>query len=101
MTAGARRGFRERFRRLVDPECALEPEERERRAERAMRAHMLTLSEKSARARRRVPRNEDALMTTRKKATRAIVTPRVAMPAAIDADRPHPTRSHRRDNDTG
>jgi len=53
MTAGARRGFRERFRRLVDPEGVLTPEERERRAERAMRAHMLTLSEKSARARRR------------------------------------------------
>jgi len=60
MTAGARRGFRERFRRLVDPEGALPPEERERRAERAMRAHMLTLSEKSARARRLAPTDEEA-----------------------------------------
>jgi len=51
MLAGARRGFRERFQRLVDPEGVLAPEERERRAARAMRAHMLTLSEKSARAR--------------------------------------------------
>lgn len=60
MTSGARRGFRERFRRLVDPECVLAPEERERRAERAMRAHMLTLSEKSARARRRSPMAEES-----------------------------------------
>jgi len=53
MTAGARRGFHERFRRQVDPDGVLAPEERERRAERAMRAHMLSLSEKSARARAR------------------------------------------------
>ncbi len=51
ITAGARRGFQERFRRQVDPDGALAPEERERRAERAMRAHMLSLSEKSARVR--------------------------------------------------
>ncbi len=60
MLAGARRGFRERFLRLVDPDGVLALEERERRAARAMRAHMLTLSEKSGKARRRAPRTEDA-----------------------------------------
>ncbi len=59
MLAGARRGFRERFLRLVDPDGVLAPDEAELRAARAMRAHMLTLSEKSAKARRRVPKAEE------------------------------------------
>lgn len=51
MTAGARRGFVERFEREVDPEGRLEPGERSKRAERAMRAHMLRLAMASAEAR--------------------------------------------------
>ncbi len=38
----------------------------------------------------------DPMTPTNEKATRAIVTPRVAVPAAIVADRSHRTRSHRR-----
>jgi hypothetical protein len=51
MLGPARAGFRERFRRMVDPTGELDPAERERRAEKALRAHMLRLSEASARAR--------------------------------------------------
>jgi hypothetical protein len=53
MVGPAHRGFRTRFERLVDPEGSLPPAERVRRAERAMRAHMLTLAARSADARRR------------------------------------------------
>lgn len=53
MTAAARRGFRERFRNLVDPDRMLPEAEREARADRARRAYMLTLAAKSAVARRR------------------------------------------------
>ena len=55
MTLPARRGFRERFEREVDPEGRLEPGERVRRAERAMRAHMLRLAQASAEARAKRP----------------------------------------------
>lgn len=51
MTAGARRGFRERFHREVDPEGRLDPAERSQRADRAMRAYMLRLARASAQAR--------------------------------------------------
>ena len=53
MLGGARRGFRLRFERLVDPDGTLPESEREARADRAMRAHMLTLAAKSAAARRK------------------------------------------------
>ncbi len=42
-TARARAGFMARFEREVDPDNSLAPDERARRAENAMRAHMLRL----------------------------------------------------------
>ena len=51
MTAAARRGFLGRFMAEVDPDCRLDPAERNRRAEAARRAHMLRLAAASARAR--------------------------------------------------
>ena len=53
MLGGARRGFRLRFERLVDPTGELPEAERLVRADRARRAHMLTLAAKSAAARRK------------------------------------------------
>jgi hypothetical protein len=53
MVGPAHRGFRARFERLVDPEGILDPAERTVRADRARRAHMLTLAAKSAAGRRR------------------------------------------------
>jgi hypothetical protein len=53
MVGPAHRGFRRRFERLVDPDNRLEPAERELRAERARRAHMLTLAAKSAAVRKK------------------------------------------------
>jgi len=44
MLAGARADFRRRFALLVDPDGALDPQERERRATAAMRAHMTRLA---------------------------------------------------------
>jgi hypothetical protein len=44
MLAGARAGFRRRFELLVDPDGTLEPEERERRATAALKAHMVRLA---------------------------------------------------------
>lgn len=52
-TAPARKGFMERFERQVDPNGALPPEERQRRAESAMKAHMQALALKSSRSRMR------------------------------------------------
>jgi hypothetical protein len=49
----AHAGFRRRFERLVDPDGTLDPMERTRRADRARRAHMLTLAAKSAEVRAR------------------------------------------------
>lgn len=43
-TAPARAGFLARFERAVDPENRLEPAEREVRARRLMRAHMIALA---------------------------------------------------------
>lgn len=51
MTRAARRGFLVRFERQVDPMGVLPPAERTRRAEAAMRVHMLRLAERSAAAR--------------------------------------------------
>lgn len=52
MVGPAHRGFRARFERLVDPDGKLDPEERAIRADRARRAHMLTLAARSAEVRR-------------------------------------------------
>jgi hypothetical protein len=53
MLSAARRGFRDRFLRLVDAEGLLNPVEREVRADRLLRAHMLALAAKSAQVRHR------------------------------------------------
>jgi hypothetical protein len=53
MLSPARSGFRARFERLVDPTGELPEAERAARADRARRAHMLTLAAKSAAARKR------------------------------------------------
>jgi hypothetical protein len=50
-TQPARNGFLSRFEREVDPEGILAPEERQRCAQSAMRAHMQRLALKSAKAR--------------------------------------------------
>jgi hypothetical protein len=52
-TAPARKGFMARFEREVDPDGKLSQEERQRRAESAMKAHMAKLALKSSRARTR------------------------------------------------
>jgi hypothetical protein len=77
MVGPAHRGFRRRFENLVDPDRVLPEAEREARADRARRAHMLTLAAKSAAARKR-------------KAAPAIVTPEAAQEARRDRDE-HPT----------
>lgn len=51
-TEPARRGFLAKFEREVDPNGTLDPAERAVRADRALRAHMIALSMKAARARR-------------------------------------------------
>lgn len=51
--APARSAFRARFEQEVDPDGLLPADERERRADRAMRAHMLRLAAKSAEKRKR------------------------------------------------
>ena len=53
MVGPAHRGFRRRFENLVDPERVLLEAERMARADRARRAHMLTLAAKSAAARKK------------------------------------------------
>ena len=45
-TAAAREGFRRKFEEQVDPDGTLAPDERYRRAKRAMRAHMMALNER-------------------------------------------------------
>ena len=52
-TEPARRGFMARFEDAVDKDRLLPEAERQARAHRALRAHMLRLSAKSAAARRR------------------------------------------------
>lgn len=53
MVGPAHAGFRRRFENLVDPDRVLPEAEREARADRARRAHMLGLAAKSAAARKR------------------------------------------------
>jgi hypothetical protein len=51
-TAAARAGFLARFEREVDPDSALDPTERRRRAEHARRAYFIRLSLAAAQAKR-------------------------------------------------
>lgn len=53
LTASARSAFIARFEREVDPDGILTSEERQRRAQHALKAHMGGLALRSARARRR------------------------------------------------
>ena len=59
MVGPAHAGFRRRFENLVDPERVLPEAEREARADRARRAHMLTLAAKSAAARKKAAHGPD------------------------------------------
>jgi hypothetical protein len=59
MVGPAHLGFRRRFENLVDPERILPEPERMVRADRARRAHMLTLAAKSAAARRKAAPGPD------------------------------------------
>jgi hypothetical protein len=52
-TARARTAFLARFEHEVDPDGTLSPDERARRANSALRAHMLELAARSARSRAR------------------------------------------------
>lgn len=52
-TAPGRQASMARFEKQVDPDGTLDPAERARRADQAMRAHMARLAFKSAQARRR------------------------------------------------
>lgn len=51
--AAAKQAAESRFKRQVDPHGELPEHERQRRAESARRAHMLSLAAKSAKARKR------------------------------------------------
>lgn len=57
VTAKARLAFRQRLENQVDPEGALSPEERARRAEHALQAHMARMSPKAAQVRSQQKRN--------------------------------------------
>jgi hypothetical protein len=52
-TEPARRGLAAKFERLADPDGSLAPEERARRADSLMKAHMLRMARASAQTRRR------------------------------------------------
>jgi hypothetical protein len=52
-TAPARQKFLERFEREVDPDGVLPLEDRKRRAQRALKEHMIGLALKSSQARRK------------------------------------------------
>lgn len=58
-TAPARAAFIESFRRKVDPDGVLPAAERERRAQSALKAHMLKLALASASARRERTKTND------------------------------------------
>jgi hypothetical protein len=60
MLGAAHRGFRRRFENIVDPDGRLSEPERAARAERALRAHMLTLAARSAAARRKPAPDRDS-----------------------------------------
>jgi len=51
-TGHARRGFLSKFERQVDPAGMLTPEERQRRADAALREHMSRLGQSSGQSRR-------------------------------------------------
>jgi hypothetical protein len=51
-TAKAKAGFAAKFEKQVDPDMQLDPVERGKRADRALRAHMTSLALKSAKKRR-------------------------------------------------
>jgi hypothetical protein len=53
VTSAARRGFMARFEDEVDPDRQLPLDERQRRAQAAMRAHMARLALRSAKSRRK------------------------------------------------
>lgn len=53
ITAPARSSFLARFEREVDPDGVLAPQERAKRAQRALRAHMQRLALRSAQSRRK------------------------------------------------
>ena len=53
VAAGARAGFMRRFEQQVDPDGTLPIEERQRRAQFALKAHMAELALRSAQARAR------------------------------------------------
>jgi hypothetical protein len=55
-TEPARRGLRAKFERKADPDGALSAQERTRRADQLMQAHMLRMSRTAAQARRRAAR---------------------------------------------
>jgi hypothetical protein len=55
-TEPARRGLRAKFEREADPEGALSAQERARRADQLMQAHMLRMPRAAAQARRRSAR---------------------------------------------
>lgn len=59
-TRPARNAFRARFEREVDPDGILPPEERERRAQAALRAHMSRLALRSSRRRQKAVGKEGA-----------------------------------------
>jgi hypothetical protein len=59
MVGPAHAGFRRRFENLVDPERVLPEAERHVRADRARRAHMLTLAALSAAARKKAAPGPD------------------------------------------
>lgn len=52
-TSAGRAAFLASFERKVDPDGLLDPDERQRRADRALQAHMIRLAARSAEARRR------------------------------------------------
>lgn len=51
-TAAARKGWRSRFEKQVDPDGVLSPDELYRRTERAIKAHMKRLGQRSGDVRR-------------------------------------------------
>lgn len=55
-TEPARRGLRAKFEREADPDGGLSAQERTRRADQLMQAHMLRMSRAAAQARRRAAR---------------------------------------------
>ena len=86
MLSAARRGFRDRFLRLGDPDGLLNPVEREVRADRLLRAHMLALAAKSAQVRRRsghaeqLPANPPEISTSDSEAVARICGVAVPLP---------------------